>query len=45
MDVKQLQYFVVSVDMGSFHSEAEALITTQPNVSKIVKSLKYKYDK
>ena len=39
MDVKQLQYFVVSVDMGSFHSAAEALITTQPNVSKIVKSL------
>ena len=39
MDVQQLQYFVVSVDMGSFHSAAEALITTQPNVSKIVKSL------
>ncbi|WP_455543143.1 LysR family transcriptional regulator [Intestinibacter sp.] len=39
MDVKQLQYFVVSVDMGSFHSAAEVLITTQPNVSKIVKSL------
>ena len=39
MDVKQLQYFVVSVDMGSFHSAAQALITTQPNVSKIVKSL------
>ena len=39
MDVKQLQYFVVSVDMGSFHAAAEALVTTQPNVSKIVKSL------
>lgn len=39
MDVKQLQYFVVSVDMGSFHAAAESLITTQPNVSKIVKSL------
>lgn len=39
MEVKQLQYFVVSVDMGSFHSAAEVLITTQPNVSKIVKSL------
>lgn len=39
MDVKQLQYFVVSVDMGSFNAAAEVLITTQPNVSKIVKSL------
>lgn len=39
MDVKQLQYFVVSVDMGSFHAAAQSLITTQPNVSKIVKSL------
>ena len=39
MNVKQLQYFVVSVDMGSFHAAAEVLITTQPNVSKIVKSL------
>lgn len=39
MDVKQLQYFVVSVDMGSFHAASQVLITTQPNVSKIVKSL------
>ncbi|WP_455537747.1 LysR family transcriptional regulator [Terrisporobacter sp.] len=39
MDIKQLQYFVVSVDMGSFSSAAEILITTQPNVSKTVKSL------
>ncbi|MGM9533918.1 MAG: LysR family transcriptional regulator [Intestinibacter sp.] len=44
MDVKQLQYFVVSVDMGSFHAAAEALITTQPNVSKIVKSLEEELD-
>lgn len=39
MDIKQLQYFVVSVDMGSFHAAAETLITTQPNVSKVVKAL------
>ncbi|WP_051540383.1 LysR family transcriptional regulator [Clostridium ihumii] len=39
MDIKQLQYFVVSVDMGSFHAAAETLITTQPNVSKVIKSL------
>ena len=44
MHVKQLQYFVVSVDMGSFHAAAEALITTQPNVSKIVKSLEEELD-
>ena len=39
MELKQLQYFVVSVDMGSFHAAAKALLTTQPNVSKTVKSL------
>lgn len=39
MDIKQLQYFVTSVDLGSFHAAAEALITTQPNVSKVVKAL------
>lgn len=39
MDIKQLQYFVVSVNMGSFHAAAEALITSQPNVSKVVKAL------
>lgn len=44
MDVKQLQYFVVSVDMGSFHAAAQSLITTQPNVSKIVKSLEQELD-
>ena len=39
MDIKQLQYFIASVDTGSFCSAADALITTQPNVSKVVKSL------
>ncbi|MCH1982332.1 LysR family transcriptional regulator [Ruminococcus sp. OA3] len=39
MDIKQLQYFVTSVDLGSFHAAAEALITTQPNVSKVMKAL------
>ena len=39
MEIKQLQYFVVSVDMGSFYAAAKVLLTTQPNVSKIVKSL------
>lgn len=39
MDLKQLQYFVVSVDCGSFKNAAELLYTTQPHVSKTVKSL------
>lgn len=39
MEIKQLQYFVVSVDMGSFYAAAKVLLTTQPNVSKIIKSL------
>ena len=39
MDLKQLQYFVVSVDSGSFKKTAELLYTTQPHVSKIIKSL------
>lgn len=39
MDIKQLQYFVVSVNLGSFHAAADALITSQPNVSKVVKAL------
>lgn len=34
-----MQYFVTSVDCGSFHAAAHVLITTQPNVSKVVKSL------
>ena len=39
MDLKQLQYFVVSVDCGSFKRAAELLYTTQPHVSKTVKAL------
>lgn len=39
MDLKQLQYFVVSVDSGSFKGAAELLYTTQPHVSKTVKAL------
>ncbi|HIS07164.1 MAG TPA: LysR family transcriptional regulator [Candidatus Choladocola avistercoris] len=39
MDLKQLQYFVVSVDSGSFKKTAELLYTSQPHVSKIIKSL------
>lgn len=39
MELKQLQYFVTSVDMGSFKKAADALYTTQPHVSKTIKAL------
>lgn len=39
MDLKQLQYFVVSVECGSFKRAAEMLYTTQPHISKTLKSL------
>lgn len=39
MELKQLQYFVVSVDMGSLSRAAKTLYTTQSHVSKMVKSL------
>lgn len=39
MDLKQLQYFVVSVDSGSIKRASEILYTSQPHVSKMVKSL------
>lgn len=39
MDLKQLQYFVVSVDCGSFKRAADLLYTTQPHISKTVKAL------
>jgi len=39
MDLKQLQYFVISVNCGSFKKAAEVLYTTQPHISKTIKSL------
>ena len=39
MDLKQLQYFVVSVESGSFKKAAEMLYTTQPHISKSIKNL------
>lgn len=39
MELKWFRYFVVSVDAGSLSRAAEALYTTQPNVSKIIKEL------
>lgn len=39
LELKQLQFFVVSVDMGSFKRAAEVLYTTQPHISKTIKTL------
>lgn len=39
MELKQLQYFVVSVDMGSLSRAAETLYTTQSHISKTIKGL------
>lgn len=39
MDFKQLEYFLTSVQYGSFTRAAEALYTTQPHVSLVIKSL------
>lgn len=39
MDLKQLQYFVVCAQTGSFSDAAKALYSTQPSVSKVVKAL------
>jgi DNA-binding transcriptional LysR family regulator len=39
IELKQLKYFVVCADVGSFSKAAEILYTTQPNVSKAIKAL------
>lgn len=39
IEMKQLQFFVVCADLQSFSKAAEVLYTTQPNVSKVIKSL------
>lgn len=44
MDLKQLQYFVVSVESGSLKKAAEMLYTTQPHISKSIKALEMELD-
>ena len=44
MDLKQLQYFVVSVESGSFKKAAERLYTSQPHISKSIKALETELD-
>ena len=39
MEIKQLKYFVVAADVGSFSEAAKVLYTTQSSVSKVIASL------
>ena len=39
VELKQIQYFVTCVQTGSFSRAAERLYTTQPSVSKVIKSM------
>ena len=39
MDLKQLQYFVACAQTGSFSDATKVLYSTQPSVSKVIKSL------
>ena len=39
MEIKQLKYFVIAADVGSFSEAAKVLYTTQSSVSKVVLSL------
>lgn len=39
MKLRHLRCFVVCADVNSFSEAAEILYTTQPNVSKVIRSL------
>ena len=39
MEIKQLKYFVVAADVGSFSEAAKVLYTTQSSISKVIASL------
>ena len=38
IETKQLEYFIKCAELGSFSRAAEALHTSQPNVSKVIKT-------
>lgn len=42
LETKQLQYFVIAADCGSFREAAKILYTTQSNVSKVIAGLEEK---
>ena len=39
MELKQLEYFTIVCEKGSFSQAAECRYTSQPNVSKVISSL------
>lgn len=39
MELKQMEYLIAAAECGSFSKASERLYTTQPNVSKVLKSL------
>ena len=39
MELRQLEYFIITCQKGSFNQAAECLYTTQPNVSKVIGAL------
>ncbi|WP_369282166.1 LysR family transcriptional regulator [Oscillibacter sp. GMB15532] len=41
MDIKQLEFFVVACERGSLSQAAECLYTSQPNVSKTIRTLEH----
>ena len=43
MELKQLEYFTIVCEKGSFSQAAECLYTSQPNVSKALKNLEEEY--
>lgn len=44
MELRQLEYFMITCEKGSFNQAAECLYTTQPNVSKVISSLEKSWD-
>ena len=43
MELRQLEYIIITCEKGSFNQAAECLYTTQPNVSKVISSLEKKF--
>ena len=41
MDLKQLEYFTVTCECGSFSKAAACMYTSQPNVSKVIRALEH----
>ena len=39
MELKQLEFFIAACECGSLSRAAEKLYTSQPNVSKVIRSL------